>query len=224
MNQKHLLLYLITDSYSPCNVASASISFSFDRSVTRGAILLTKDDTQCFDVLKRKLFETYLLDNYESWFNFARQEYPISSADQLRLVTGFDSTNEFSMLAFAHNQDGVTFDFQLSASDLASAMARWGSWKYQCPLVFNNWGPQVVSSGTSLPVRTSLSDGRQPDQCIFVRTLRVCKRPWPFAPRVIKASAEPKEPGSEGPPDSSLEIWVDSGTTGPFIAHFEGNV
>ncbi|GJE88953.1 hypothetical protein PsYK624_050410 [Phanerochaete sordida] len=193
----------------PGEALAAKMSFSFDKAVTQGAILLTKGETHCHDVLQRPLFERYLLDYYQTWYDFARERYPVQNIDDIRLVMGLDSTTEFTMLAFAQNQNGVTFDFELTSSNIASLSAGWGQWTYQHPLVFDNWGPQEVND--TAPAEQDQSHG--PDQCIFVRTLRVFKRPWPFAPPSIRAEAEPEDPDPEGSENHHSELWTSTGTS-----------
>lgn len=191
--------------HRPKNIAGAKLSFKADKSVTQGAILLTNEETRCYDVAERALFEKYLLDNYQSWYDFAAEKYPVKRIDDIRLVIGLDMTRECSMLAFAQNQIGATFEFEVSASNVASIAVERGQWTYENAVVFDNYGPQHIDGE-----RTS----QGPDQCIFLRSLRVHKRAFPLAPRVINASAEPRDPGLDGPTEDGEASVVGADTPG----------
>jgi len=189
----------------PTTIMAAGAKFSFQSNTTEGATLVTKHKTKRDDAQYEGRFKAYMLANYKSWIEFANDlshgGHDIEVKDLL-FVTGRDMTEDFSMLAFSHNERGMNLDFNLGA---ASA---WGSWSTQFP-VFENWGPQApepdvdeldLDAVIAAP-RNEVNASASPDttaarpefrQCVFLRGFRV-KRRIKFVPKVMKAAAGPDE-------------------------------
>ncbi|PSR94669.1 hypothetical protein PHLCEN_2v4401 [Hermanssonia centrifuga] len=171
--------------------AKAKLEYSFESSVSEGALLATKYETRCVDAQQLGTFRKYILAHYKSWFQFANcpdHDHGIDVEDLL-FVTGCDMTADFSMLAFKHNKEGQQVRFELGAASIASASASWGTWQCQSPLTYENWGPQTLEDDAGVPL-----DGQKYDQCIFLRAFGVARRAW-ILPKVIKANAGPHDPG-----------------------------
>lgn len=187
-------------THRPKSPLSGSVAISFESSSSEGAILLTKHDTICEDAQLMKRFKDYILKHHRSWLQFARDKgHDVEDTEQLLLVTGHDSTADFSMLAFAQNNQRRKVEFELSVPNVASASASWGRWKYQFPRVHEHHGPYRPASLPRLSVQEVVRD-----QCIFVRAFRVYRR-WKLLPSRIKAAAGPANPGLDPPPEEPTD-------------------
>lgn len=173
--------------------------FFFESSVSEDAILVTKYETQCQDAQLMKRFKDYILAHHRSWLRFARDKgHDVEGIEKLLLVTGHDSTADFSMLAFSHNNQRRTVEFELGAANIASASASWGRWKYHFPRVHEHSGPRRDGS----PAVDETGEVVQ-DQCVFVRALRIYRRAKFFSPKALQAAAGYHDPGSQPPPEDT---------------------
>jgi len=178
-------------------------SFSFELTGNRGAALVTKHSTYKEDTLLESAFERYTRRHYESWTAFARHK-DYGNDIQPVLVSGFDMTGDFAMVAYSHEGASLESDLTIAIPMLASASASlWGTWRTRCS-PHTNYGPQRCSpppreQAIDFPSQ-SVDSGRIPNefnQCVFVRyyTMRSRKRMGLF-PKVIRAGAGPHNPGS----------------------------
>lgn len=196
----------------PTTVVSGSIKFAFQASSTEGAILMTRLKTYRDNAERMGRFKKYILCNHKSWVQFANDEGHGIHTEDLLLVTGRDMTEDFSMIAFSHNERRFDVQFEAGAPLLASASASvWGSWQSQLP-VYENWGPQEREpslDGSQSPSPSVPTSSPQYNQCVFLRGYRIYRRAK-LLPTVIRAAAGPHDlpPGDDS---SNSELPV-----GPF--------
>ena len=182
--------------------AEPGASFSYELTGSHGAALVTKYQTYREDSLLESAFERYTKRHYESWVAFARHK---QYGDDVRpvLVSGFDMTGDFAMVAYSNESASLESDFTIGVPMLASASASlWGTWRTRCS-AHTNYGPQQCSPPPRGRPIDSLSlqqadTGSIPDefnQCVFIRYYTMRSRKWMF-PKVIRAGAGPQDLGS----------------------------
>ena len=177
-------------------------NFSFELTEDRGAALVTKYSTYRVDTLVEDACKEYTERHYKSWVEFARNKRYGKDVHPV-LVTGFDATRDFAMVAYSHEGTSLESDLTITVPALASASASlWGTWHTRCS-PHTNYGPQEygpISLGrtTELPSPQSTEAETIPtefNQCVFIRyfTMR-----WSMAifPKVIRAGAGPHDLGS----------------------------
>lgn len=178
-------------------------NFSFELTGNRGAALVTRYPTYKEDALLESTFEKYTKRHYESWVAFARHKQYGNDVRPV-LVSGFDMTRDFAMVAYSHQDSSLESDFTIAVPILASAPASlWGTWRTRCSPHTNfgpqQWGPRLQELAIDSPPQ-SVDGERIPNgfnQCIFIRyyTMRLRKRLGLF-PKVIRAGAGPHDLGS----------------------------
>ena len=178
-------------------------SFSFELTGNRGAALVTKYPTYREDSLLESAFERYTKCHYESWVAFARHK-DYGNDVQPVLISGFDATRDFAMVAYSNESTSVESDLTIAVPMLASASATlWGTWRTRCS-PHTNYGPQECSPpppgrAINFPSLQSAEASRIPsefNQCVFIRywTMRMRGRLALF-PKVIRAGAGPHDLG-----------------------------
>ena len=209
------LRFLHCDSYHHPRFLEPGVSFSFELTEKQGAVLVTKYRTYLEDVEHESAFEEYTKRHYDSWVTFARNARHGNDIKPV-LVTGFDMTRDFAMMAYSANSTHLSSEFSTSVPLVASASASaWGTWHTQ-GLVHTNCGPQLCSPPSS-PDAPDPSDSIQVDatpneynQCVFIRYYTMRRRVLMF-PKVIKAAAGPHHFDSGNNYDGSLpELVVQS--------------
>jgi hypothetical protein len=196
-------------------------SFSFELTGNRGAALVTKHSTYREDSLLDSAFERYTKRNYASWVAFARHKQYGDDVQPV-LVSGFDMTRDFAMVAYSNESASVESDLTIAVPMLASASATvWGTWRTRCS-PHTNYGPQECSPPTPGRAIDSSSSqfaeaSRIPsefNQCVFVRyyTMRM-RGPLALFPKVIRAGAGPHDPGpGDNTTNTFPELMVQSDT------------
>ena len=174
---------------------------------------MTKYRTYKEDTLSDSKFEDYIKRYYDSWVAFARHK---GYGDDVQpvLVSGFDMTRDFAMVAYSNESASGESDLTIAVPMVASASASvWGTWHSRCS-PHTNYGPQECSPPTSERLIDFPSEPSQTteapripnefNQCVFIRyyTIRKLLRLFPM---VIRAAAGPHD---LGPGD-------DTGTTFP---------
>ena len=171
------------------------LNFSVEHTGESGAALTTRHSTYNEDAQLDLRFRRYTKLHYESWVEFSReQEY----GENLRpiLVSGFDMTKDFAMMAYSTSdssvQAGATFSTPMFGS--VSATAEW-TWRTACtPHV--KYGPQERRPPGLRPLQP---DAGRPstefNQCIFIRYYTM-RSEFGLFPRVIRAGAGPHDLGS----------------------------
>ena len=156
-------------------------------------------------------FEKYTKRHYESWAAFARQkEY--GDDVQPVLVSGFDMTRDFAMVAYSNGSASLESDLTIGVPMVGSASAGlWGTWRARHS-PHTNYGPQECipfPPERAIEFSSQLTEtSRIPnefDQCIFIRyyTMRMRLR---WFPKVIRAGAGPHD---LGPGDNTGDTFPD---------------
>jgi hypothetical protein len=196
-------------------------SFSFELTGNRGAALVTKYSTYREDSLLEAGFERYTKRHYASWVAFARHK-DYGNDVQPVLISGFDMTRDFAMVAYSNENTSVESDLTITVPMLASASAAiWGTWRTRCS-PHTNHGPQecsppppgraINSSSTQLAEAAEIPN--EFNQCVFVRyyTMRM-RGPLALFPKVIRAGAGPHDFGPGDNAGNTLpELTVQSNT------------
>ena len=194
-----------------------SVNFSYELTGNCGAALVTKYPTYREDSLLDSAFARYTKRHYKSWVKLARDKQYGDNVQPV-LVSGFDMTRDFAMVAYSHEGTSVGADFTIPVPALGSASASvWGTWRTRCS-PHTNYGPQMCNPPTRVrAIGSSSSGGAEtsniPDefsQCVFIRyyTMRPRKGIRLF-PEVIRAGAGPHDLGSgENRGDTFPELAV----------------
>ena len=176
----------------------SNANFSFELTENHGAALVTRHSTYREDSQLYSEFEGYTKRHYESWVTFARKK-KYGNNIQPVLVSGFDMTRDFAMVAYSHKGPPLKTYSTINVPVPASTPATpWGTFRARCR-PHTNSGPQVCNpgqqggGGASLPSQ-SMERGNAPNQCVFVRYYTMRKRMKLF-PEVIRAGAGPHDLG-----------------------------
>ncbi len=174
------------------------------------------------DALATLAFEELILANIDSWYTFARDvlKIKIDSGD-IRLVTGRVMTNEWSTVTVDQRtrKGKVTF----KVGDLTTTSSVWGTWTSDTPVhIPVRFGPAPAAMTPSPPParitsdeHTVGSDRPPPNQCIFLRSIRVVSRLAKDVPVKTKAAAKGRDAiavvevgtdSAEGNSDTSVRI------------------
>ncbi|KAF9789356.1 hypothetical protein BJ322DRAFT_530970 [Thelephora terrestris] len=202
-------------------------SFSYELTENRGAALVTKYRTYRVDALFESAFKKYTKRHYKSWVAFARDRQYGEDVQPV-LVSGFDMTKDFAMVAYSDDRPSSGANFTITVSSLGSASnSIWGTWRTACS-PHTNCGPDendplLRERAIESPSPHSVQAGTIPngfDQCAFVRyfTMRLRKR-FALFPKVIRAGAGPHDlsPGNNGGgtfPESTVALDDDFATSG----------
>ena len=188
---------------TPSRPLELGASFSFELTGNRGAALVTKYPTYREDTLLESALARYTKRHYKSWVKFARDK---QYGDDIQpvLVSGFDMTGDFAMVAYSHGGTSLEADLTIAVPALGSASASlWGTWRTRCT-PHTNCGPQVCNPPPHVGAiefpSAAATAGEIPgefNQCVFIRyyTMRSRKR-MPMFPEVIRAGAGPHDLGS----------------------------
>jgi len=153
------------------------------------------------DAENQDAFEQYTKKHHDSWVQFARDKR-LGRDVRPVLVSGFDLTKDFAMVAYSNTGASLETDLTLSVPMVASASASlWGTWRTRGPTHINHGPQQCIppffaqfSSMSSGP-RSTGTTADDHIQCVFVRYYTVHKK-MGLLPRVIRASAGPHDLGS----------------------------
>ena len=186
----------------PLRPLELGANVSFELTGNRGAALVTKHRTCREDHLLESAFEDYTKNHYESWVAFARHK-KYGDDVQPVLVSGFDMTRDFAMVAYLNEgtsvESGLTFAVPMFASASASL---WGTWRARRS-PHTNCGPHQTcppsrERAIDLPSSQLAGAGNtldEFDQCVFIRYYTMRLRKWRF-PKIIRAGAGPHDLGS----------------------------
>ena len=164
---------------------------------------MTKYRTYREDALSESEFEDYIKRHYDSWTAFARHKRYGDNVQPV-LVSGFDMTRDFAMVAYSNESASGESDLTITVPMVASTSASlWGTWRSRCS-PHTNCGPQECSPPPPERAIGSLSESSQSaeasripsefNQCVFIRyyTIRKLLRLFPM---VIRAAAGPHDLG-----------------------------
>ena len=146
-------------------------------------------------------FEEHTKRHYESWVKFARHK-KYGDDVQPVLVSGFDMTRDFEMVAYSNEETSLESNLAATAPMLVSISASFCVKRDTIRSPHTNYGPQQCSPPPRERAINSPSeqpaDARSiPDefnQCVFIRYYTMRWR-WMF-PKVIRAGAGPHDLGS----------------------------
>lgn len=152
-----------------------SKNFAFELTGSHGAALATKYQTHRMDALVDCAFEKYTKRHYQSWVRFACDK-GIGNDVHPVLVSGFDLTRDFAMVAYSDDNSSLGADLTIAVPTPASASTPpWGTWHTRCsphtnegPLEHNLLPPERAAE----PPPQSVEAGNIPrefNQCVFLR-------------------------------------------------------
>ena len=188
--------------------------FSISLTGDHGAALRTRYPTYREDTRYEAMFEAYTKRHYGSWVTFAREK---GYGDDIRpiLVSGFDMTKDFAMLAYSNKGVSLEAGLQTDIPMITSVSAFFAVTRHvKCAPHFN-YGPLPWGSNSAIGFPSSqLADPRAIrrgfDQCVFLRYYTLRTRKW-IPPKVIRAGAGPHDLGSgDNREDTSPELTVQS--------------
>jgi len=120
----------------------------------------------------RDAFKQYTKKHYDSWVQFVRDKQYGGDVQPV-LVSGFDLTKDFAMVAYSNTGASLETDLTISVPMVASASASlWGTWRTR-GLTHTNYGPRqcIPPSFARFSSMSSTSTGTIVDdykQCVFV--------------------------------------------------------
>ncbi|KAF9789571.1 hypothetical protein BJ322DRAFT_1043018 [Thelephora terrestris] len=181
---------------TPTPARESAANFSYELTETHGAALVTKYATYRSDAQTELAFEGYTKRHYESWVKFIRDKQYGKDIQPI-LVTGFDVTKDFAMVAYLDDGTSLGAELTIDVPALASASTSlWGTWFTRCS-PHTNQGPHLPMAIEFTPSQPAAAGGipREFNQCVFIRYFTMRKRLW-FFPKVIRAGAGPHDLGS----------------------------
>ena len=199
--------------------------FSYKLTGNSGAALRTRYPTYVEDAELESAFETYTKCHYESWVTFAHQKRygdvrPV-------LVSGFDMTKDFAMLAYSSKSTSLEGDSHIEVSMFASASAsitvkrhRTCSPHFKCGP--QPWGHAPSTRRTigfpSLRLANPRAPPKEFNQCVFIRYYTARPRKW-MPPKIIRAGAGPHDLGpgdnkGDSPPELTVETPAEPNMSG----------
>ena len=200
----------------PYRRLDSDISLSLELPGNRGAALATKYSTYREEFPSESTFEVYTKRHYESWVKFAREKqygsdiYPV-------LVTGFDMTEDFTMVAYTNDNASLeswnTINVPMVAS--ASASIR-DTWHTRCSSHTSSgphqYSPSPHKQAEDSPFLQSVGTGSVPNelnQGVFIQyyTMRSRKGRQMF-PKVNRSGAGPHDLDSGNRGDAFPELAV----------------
>jgi hypothetical protein len=180
-------------------------------------MLLPRSRTARVDIADCKLVNDYIINNIDSWYDFARQFFVERQAPEgsLVLVRGCDRTESWVAAAFTERSvdAGLMFNGGLEPSGFKLK----GSWKqtsYSFPETRDSEARAAPLTLSIEPTPTVLA-AKFPPECretVFIRVFKCWRRFGRLKiPKIIKAAAGPHDlPDPDGDPGSSA---VASGNT-----------
>lgn len=183
-------LHLVSESHPPGPIVSSSSrnvevllggsthgvggEYVFDFDGDRGAVAVLRDHaTQCI-VLENDQFYSYLRDNHESWYRFARARGHRLKREDIGLVSGWVKTSGWALAACTNSSRGHRFSLSAGISSIASGMVGFQLIRGSTRGIEHRDGPpRRQSAGTDSESATLLKD-----QCLFIRLLKAKKRPF----------------------------------------------
>lgn len=179
---------------------SGGLSFRCSRQ--HGAVLAIPNEALSQDVLNRRIYKNYIIENCERWLAFSELRGLELRMEDIVLVTGCDLTTNWAVAAFTNHETDASIQLQMGSSFQGLGLGTHISWKNERN-VERNWGPRevfgasihlpgppVAMSSTHISELPSVMDDSYQDQCVFVRGYRVKLR-GRLLPKKLMAAAEP---------------------------------
>ena len=174
--------------------------FSFKLTGNHGAALRTRYKTYIEDARYKSTFESYVKRHYESWVTFARdKEY--GDDVQPVLVSGFDMTRDYAMLAYSNRGLSLEASVEINALVFTSTSASVAVTRHtECSPHFKcgpePWGLSIDQQAIDFPQGSRSADPRATpnefNQCVFIRYYTARLRKW-LPPKVLQAGAGPHD-------------------------------
>jgi len=154
----------------------------------------------------KSTFKRYVRRHYESWVRFAHDKEYDDDGDEVQpiLVSGFDMTRDYAMLAYSNRGLSLEAGVEIDALMFASASASVRVTRHtECSPHFKcgpePWGLCPDQQAIDLPEGSRSADPRATpnsfDQCVFIRYYTARLRKW-LPPKVLRARAGPHDLGS----------------------------
>jgi len=147
-------------------------TFTFTPSCEEGAVLVLPEGGSRSDLRNQGEFRRYAAQNAASWYQFvnANLGWDISNGT-MYLVTGCDKTSSWGNAVFSNisGASDVTMEFGPKPSTDPTKSAQY---------IWTKDGSASVRYG---PDEAESDEGRQANQCIFLRGFRICVSPGIFA-------------------------------------------
>jgi len=186
----------------PPRLLEPGVQFSFKLTGHHGAALRTRYPTYMEDARSESTFERYVKRHYESWVAFARDKECGNDVRPI-LVTGFDMTKDFAMLAYSNKGISLEFGSEIEVPMFASASAsiivtRHTECSPHLKCGPQPWGLPLTQLAIDFPSSQSPDPRAIPsgfDQCVFVRYYTARLRKW-MPPKVLRGGAGPHDLGS----------------------------
>ena len=163
-------------------------SFSLKLTGNRGAALVTRHPTYKEDTMLENSFESYTKRQYDSWVEFARDKQYGDDVQPV-LVSGFDMTRDFAMVAYSYKDASLESDLTttIPVSVPGSALF-WGTWHARYP-PHTNYGPlppeQAIDTPTWQLAEVETISGAS-NQCVFIRYFTMGKGRLGLFSKVIR--------------------------------------
>jgi len=157
----------------------------------RGAALVTRYPTYREDSLSESTFEHYTKRHYESWVAFTRDREGAGGVRPV-IVSGFDMTGDFAMVAYSNIGDHLESDPTLAIlMPTPTSPSAWGTWCTSRPCD-TNCGPRQCDTPSEKQVTDHPSGDPRSipsgfNQCIFVRYCTARLRKW-MPPKLVRNS------------------------------------
>jgi len=179
------------------------------------------------DARSESTFERYVKRHYESWVTFAHDK---ECGDDVRpiLVSGFDMTRDFAMLAYSNKGVSLEFGSEIDVPMFASASASITVRRHtECSPHLKcgpqPWGLHPIQQVIDFPLSQSTDPRATPsdfDQCVFLRYYTARLRKW-MPPKVFRAGAGPHDLGLGDNRGDTLPGLVVQYDTGPATSRDE---
>ena len=215
--------------------APIGVGLKFKCSQEQGAFVFADQPADRTVLHKSKTFGRYMLNNIESWHEFASQpENDLDlRRDQILFVSGCVKTNDWGIGAFTNSGRAAELSFQTqlpfvtgSFSCGATAVIGGNTEVRTRPAEDSRNSPRssfllpAASGEGSSPTRSSMEGssghmnypaGQKKDQCLFINYYKVKRRIWGLL-KTIKAAAGPdnREPEDDDEDEGSVILSEES--------------
>ena len=161
--------------------------FSFGLTGKCGAALVTKHPTYSEDTMLENSFERYTKRHYESWVVFACSS---GYGDDVQpvLVSGFDMTREFAMIAYSFERASPEFYSTTTFPVSLPGSVQWGECCAPNPPHINCGPLHPAQAIDTLPSQLAEEETIPSsfNQCIFIRYYSMVRGPLGLFPKVIR--------------------------------------
>jgi hypothetical protein len=180
--------------------------------------LLLRTRTARVNLRDSKRVRTYIRDNIDRWYEFARRDFSEEQAPEgsLVLVYGCDKTESWAAAAFTQSSSGVSVSFN---GGMQNQIKLCGSWsRIRSPFFETRDSDKRQSIPPSqllldaAPITLTSKFPPECKECVFVRVFKCWRRIGLVKiPKLIRAGAGPSTlPGSDGDAEMSPVVPVNA--------------